>query len=58
MRARRGIEQGEMVFADTPHESPGNIVTEKDASRAGVYGFALLMFAMGFGWCLPSRFRC
>ena len=48
-RMHRGAEQGETVFADTPHESPDNIVTEKDASRAGVYGFALLMFAMGFG---------
>lgn len=36
------------AFANAPHESPDNIITEKDASRVGVYGFALLMFALGF----------
>lgn len=47
-RERRRSVEAEAVFANTPHESPDNIVTEKDASRAGVYGFALLMFAAGF----------
>ena len=36
------------AFANAPHESPDNIITEKDASRVGVYGFALLMLALGF----------
>ena len=36
------------AFANAPHESPDNLITEKDASRVGVYGFALLMFALGF----------
>lgn len=36
------------AFVNAPHESPDNIITEKDASRVGVYGFALLMFALGF----------
>ena len=36
------------AFANAPHESPDNIITENDASRVGVYGFALLMFALGF----------
>lgn len=56
MRARRGVERSEMVFAAAPHESPDNIVTEKDASRAGVYGFALLMFAVGFGLVFAATF--
>lgn len=56
VRARRGVERSEMVFAAAPHESPDNIVTEKDASRAGVYGFALLMFAVGFGLVFAATF--
>lgn len=38
----------EQAFTSASHESPDNIVSEKDASRAGVYGFAILMFALGF----------
>ena len=38
----------EQTFTSASHESPDNIVSEKDASRAGVYGFAILMFALGF----------
>lgn len=48
---RRSAVEGqaaERLYANTPHESPDNIITEKDASRAGVYGFSLLVFAMGF----------
>ena len=30
----------EQAFTSASHESPDNIVSEKDASRAGVYGFA------------------
>lgn len=44
----RSTAPTDQVFANAPHESPDNIVTEKDASRAGVYGFAILMFAVGF----------
>lgn len=46
----------EQTFTSASHESPDNIVSEKDASRAGVYGFAILMFALGF--CSFSRLRC
>lgn len=53
MKDRRKVRaareaMSEQIFANTPHESPDNIVTEKDASRAGVYGFAILMFTVGF----------
>ena len=47
-RGRRGSEQADVAFANVSHESPDNIITEKDASRVGVYSFALLMFAAGF----------
>lgn len=45
----KGLDyRADAAFANAPHESPDNIITEKDASRVGVYGFALLMFALGF----------
>ncbi len=45
----KGLDyRADATFANAPHESPDNIITEKDASRVGVYGFALLMFALGF----------
>ena len=47
-RGHRGSEQADVAFANVSHESPDNIITEKDASRVGVYSFALLMFAAGF----------
>ena len=47
-RGHRGSEQADVAFANVSHESPDNIITEKDASRVGVYSFALLMFAVGF----------
>ena len=47
-RGHRGSEQTDVAFANVSHESPDNIITEKDASRVGVYSFALLMLAAGF----------
>lgn len=47
-RGNRGNNQTDVAFANVSHESPDNIITEKDASRVGVYSFALLMFAVGF----------
>ena len=35
VRARRGVERSEMVFAAAPHESPDNIVTEKRCQPRG-----------------------
>ena len=47
-RGNRGNNQTDVAFANVSHESPDNIITEKDASRVGVYSCALLMFAVGF----------
>lgn len=47
-RGHRWEGQADAAFANVSHESPDNIITEKDASRVGVYSFALLMFAVGF----------
>ena len=48
LRKHAARQQADAAFLNSPHESPDNVVTEKDASRVGVYGFALLMFALGF----------